>query len=141
VTEILIFAVGGWHVILVVSELGALIVAASPPRALGSANRVLYESPSGKTISAESQHYFGFRVNVTSHADVMPSTMDYLRLPDVSPPSVGPNLLRDDIYSPQNSNPVASDAAKRVPASVSSGSPAASKKKMGMSSMFRMQSK
>ncbi len=132
-------------VIHLVAELGALVVAASPSRQPGSAHHVLYESPSGKSVSGESQHYFGFRISATSHADVMPSTMDYLRLPDVSPPSAASDVLRvverDASFSRPNSNLVANTALTLAQTSSSVGSPASSKKKMGMSSMFRLQSK
>lgn len=130
---------------VVAAELGALVVAASPPRAPGSAHRVLYDSPSAKSTLGDSQHYFGFRVSATSHADVMPSTMDYLRLPDVSPPPVGPStqrvVERDDSVFLQNLSRGARDAATLQPVSLSVGSPSSSKKKMGMSSMFRQQPK
>jgi hypothetical protein len=132
---------------VVATELGALVAAASPPRAPGSAHRAFYDSPSAKSaLGGEgSQHYFGFRISATSHADVMPSTMDYLRLPDVSPPPAGPSMQRvverDDSVFLQNSSRVASGTATLLPFSISLGSPSSSKKKMGMSAMFRQQHK
>jgi hypothetical protein len=71
--------------------------------------------------------------------------MDYLRLPDVSPPPVGPSMQRgverDDSVFLQNLSRGASDTATLLPMSLSLGSPSSSKKKMGMSSMFRQQAK
>jgi hypothetical protein len=123
------------------AELGALVMSASPTRAPGSGHRFSYEPLPGKLISGEPQNYHGYSVSSTSHADLMPSlsATEYLRLPDVSPPALGSGLW--GIIEPDDSNPLSTSNPAGIPGLSSPflASPASSKKKMGMSSMYRPQ--
>ena len=125
-----------------ISELGSLVAASSPTKPPGSVHRFLPESPSGKTASSDPHHYHGYRVSSTSHADVVPSAMDYLRLPNVSPPSAGPQVVVETDLSKSQQKSSAVDNFGLYPGLLSpslekNSTPTSAKKKMGMSTMFR----
>jgi len=126
----------------IISELGSLVSASSPTKPPGSVHRFLPESPSGKTAPSDPHHYHGFRVSSTSHADVVPSAMDYLRLPNVSPPSAGPQVVVETDSSKSQQMSSAFDTFGLHPGLLSpslekNSTPTSAKKKMGMSTMFR----